>query len=62
MPAYFDLATEICLPPGHYFETALIKVSKILLVAGNRFWVLAQRLIFAKLAVSPLFHPRFLGL
>lgn len=37
LPAYFDLAIEICLPPGHYFETAVIKVSKILLVAGNVF-------------------------
>lgn len=36
----FDLTpqtTEICLPPGHCFETVHIKVSKIHLVARNSF-------------------------
>lgn len=59
----FDLTPqtiEICLPPGHCFETVHIKVNKIHLVAGNCFWFLSQCLIFPSLAVSPLFHPRFL--
>lgn len=58
----FDLTpqtTEICLPPGHCFETVHIKVSKIHLVARNSFISVFD---IPQLAVSPLFHPRFLVL